>query len=324
MLWASFKHKSGFTIVELLIVIVVIAILAAITIVAYTGIQDRAKASSAQSAVAQAAKRVAQVAIESGTETYPADQAAFDALKITSGSATYQYSADNTASPRTYCITATVGTTSYYINNTNASSPTLGGCPGHGQGGIAPIINYAIDPNAAGSVTAFNLAGSGPATNTPSIASDRAHSGSTSFFRNITGSGQTGVSARAVSSDRPRVNAGEVFSWSLWVYSTKAGNLTGYCDATKVADGTGAGLMGGTTAIPANTWTKMSASVTASVDMYVGQCGGYNLTVVAGDKLWFDEFMMNKGALAAYADGDSPDWAWTGTPNASYSTGPRK
>lgn len=37
------KNTSGFTIVELLIVIVVIAILAAISIVAYTGIQQRAR-----------------------------------------------------------------------------------------------------------------------------------------------------------------------------------------------------------------------------------------------------------------------------------------
>ena len=45
------KHvrKDGFTIVELLIVIVVIGILAAITIVAFNGIQNRGKAASAQS-----------------------------------------------------------------------------------------------------------------------------------------------------------------------------------------------------------------------------------------------------------------------------------
>jgi len=40
------QKQSGFTIVELLIVVVVIAILAAITIVAYNGIQNRAKSSA--------------------------------------------------------------------------------------------------------------------------------------------------------------------------------------------------------------------------------------------------------------------------------------
>jgi prepilin-type N-terminal cleavage/methylation domain-containing protein len=42
-MWAKYKNVSGFTIVELLIVIVVIAILAVVSIVAYNGIQDRAR-----------------------------------------------------------------------------------------------------------------------------------------------------------------------------------------------------------------------------------------------------------------------------------------
>lgn len=51
--WASYKSNRGFTIVELLIVVVVIAILAAITIVSYNGITQRAKTSSSLSTAEQ-------------------------------------------------------------------------------------------------------------------------------------------------------------------------------------------------------------------------------------------------------------------------------
>lgn len=49
--------KRGFTIVELLIVIVIIAILAAITIVLYNGAQDRAKSSAAQALANNVSKK---------------------------------------------------------------------------------------------------------------------------------------------------------------------------------------------------------------------------------------------------------------------------
>ena len=54
-MWAQ-RKQSGFTIVELLIVIVVIGILAAITIVAYNSVQTRARDNIRKSDIAQLAK----------------------------------------------------------------------------------------------------------------------------------------------------------------------------------------------------------------------------------------------------------------------------
>ncbi len=71
----TLNKSRGFTIVELLIVIVIIAILAAITIVAYNGITNRAKTSKAQSTASNIVKKFEAYNAEIGN--YPANYAAF-------------------------------------------------------------------------------------------------------------------------------------------------------------------------------------------------------------------------------------------------------
>jgi len=67
---SSTRRRQGFTIVELLIVIVVIGILAAITIVAYNGIQDRATWAKLQGDLSGINKSIQLYYAENGS--YPA------------------------------------------------------------------------------------------------------------------------------------------------------------------------------------------------------------------------------------------------------------
>jgi prepilin-type N-terminal cleavage/methylation domain-containing protein len=65
------QKEDGFTIVELLVVIVVIGILAAITVVSYTGITTKANSSTAQSAANQVVTKVNDYYVEPTPTDFP-------------------------------------------------------------------------------------------------------------------------------------------------------------------------------------------------------------------------------------------------------------
>jgi prepilin-type N-terminal cleavage/methylation domain-containing protein len=117
------QKKSGFTIVELLIVVVVIAILAAITIVAYNGIRERASISSFKSELSQAIKKIESVKVLSGTETYPSSQAAAGLPDSRNGTLSYFYS----AADNSYCVQLIKDSLSYF-SNSDSKNPVVGTC----------------------------------------------------------------------------------------------------------------------------------------------------------------------------------------------------
>jgi len=96
------QAQSGFTIVELLIVVVVIAILAAITIVSYNGITNRANASSAQATASTLQKKIELYSADGPTSQYPKSIADLTTGTGVTGKSYYVASASIvTASPTT-------------------------------------------------------------------------------------------------------------------------------------------------------------------------------------------------------------------------------
>jgi len=119
-------NQTGFTIVELLIVVVVIAILASITIVSYNGIINRAHQSKLISDVASAGMLMSVDQSSSGI--YPATRTAVNNGKGINDDADIKYTFYS--APTSFCITAISthpGIKNYYVSDKNLS-PLEGSC----------------------------------------------------------------------------------------------------------------------------------------------------------------------------------------------------
>ncbi len=119
----QYKTDNGFTLVELLIVIVVIAILAAITIVAYNGVSGNARNSVLKADLAQAAQKL---------ETYKVDNNGnypniLSDAQIGNGSGLYAYR--YSATTNSYCLTESNASAYSYVTNV-LRTPQGGTCDG--------------------------------------------------------------------------------------------------------------------------------------------------------------------------------------------------
>lgn len=328
------RSNSGFTIVELLIVIVVIGILAAITIVAYNGVQERARASSVSSALGQANKKLAVYQVDN-PDVYPADKTALEALGVKdTGAISYQYTR-TAGSPDTYCLTATTGVTSYKISSTS-TTPTIGGCAGHGQGGAAAITNIATNPSFEAS--------SGTVNGQPGLAGVSWHPTNGSFAYQTNTWAQAGSNSLQITASTnssvdtfaqvpngwftPAMQPNSKVSVAAYMRLAQAGGATqdgrsrriflylntaagnAILQTAPAPNTVGTHLVRGVFTVPSD-YTSLS---------FARLYNGHNdvsvqwdaLTIVAGD---YPNLLPQ--------DGSSPNWIWNGTANNSTSTGPQ-
>ena len=306
------RRQSGFTIVELLIVVVVIAILAAITIVSYNGIQKRAKETAVISNLNGVSKQIKLDQVASTSEQYPASLSAANGGKgiVATEGYVYQYTVNNTVSPSTFCITASYSKIDYMI--TESSSPIPGVCAGHAAGGVAQptITNLAPNPSLETNIIGFDSTSRASVTRETTAAKVGSAGGRLKV---------TSVASfpRAGTSVLSNVSPNTVYTFSIWAKSNVPVRLSYIINS------------GSTYATPStvsnNEWVRITYTTpptpanTTSMKVYVGVADDSPLDTTMD----FDGLMITQGsATPGYADGSTAGWSWTADVNNSPSSGP--
>ncbi len=115
------KQTRGFTIVEMVIVVIVIAVLVGIVAISYSSILSNSRSQSLKSDITSAYSKLSQHRADNGT--YPTTLAAAGVVDSTTTTYAYTY----TAGTDTYCLAATAYSTTLHVVSGN-TEPLAGTC----------------------------------------------------------------------------------------------------------------------------------------------------------------------------------------------------
>jgi len=319
----SVQPKTGFTIVELIVVIAVIGILAAITIVSYSAVTNNANKQTVKTDAQNMSAYITKYKADKGSYPNSLD----DLGSVPSVGSTFQYTYDSTTN--SFCLTATLKNAAAYVKN-GSSQAVEGLCAGHGSNGKPLITNLAINPNAT-SLTGFGSAG---ATGTTAVRTDGGYNGNSYLRRTFTASGVGGITIGSSTTSYIPVVYGKTYTISAWVRSNVTGPQYMLISWLNSSGGTSGALSSSPSALVGSSWTKITftGAVPAGDVGFPERPSLASVTIRAGNSLldttaWavndyqdLDGIMATEGTTDnAFKDGSFPGCSWSGTANASSS-----
>ena len=257
--------RRGFTIVELLIVIVIIGILAALVIVAYNGMQQRAMETVLRSDLRNAATALEKAKVDNG-DVYPS---VFPSDFKTNSKVSINLTV--TGDANLYCINGSYDGLSQIWRNEKNNGIQSGACSGQvvagsDVGGSGTKINYVANPNFTSGWALNKATGTATATTRSGTGSDPAGNRPVLILQNVGAATSWSYIGGAMSTTNI-MQAGRSYTTSYWI-RVVSGTVSSNIGNAGVMDGgaTNQVIAGGLGSNISTSWQKKTITQTAAIN----------------------------------------------------------